>query len=96
MMQIKYAPLPLIHRKYFALCVRCNVVGIDEAQGSLKSIVYVADNCGWLGGGVIVAVLDMISGQSFGRFELMAVAEYVSKVHAICEKCGDLANPHTD
>ncbi|MDD4639059.1 MAG: thymidine kinase, partial [Bacteroidales bacterium] len=42
----------------------------------------------------IVAGLDMdYLGNPFGPVpELMAVAEYVSKVHAICVKCGDLAN----
>jgi len=43
---------------------------------------------------VIVAGLDMdFSGRPFGPIPaLMAVAEYVSKVHAICVRCGNLAN----
>ena len=70
------------------------VVGIDEAQFFDNSLIEVctmpADN----GTRVIVAGLDMdFSGRPFGPIPaLMAVAEYVSKVHAICVRCGNLAN----
>lgn len=71
-----------------------DVVGIDEAQFFDKSIVDVCRQLAGSGVRVIVAGLDMdYQGNPFGPVpELMAVAEYVSKVHAICVKCGDLAN----
>lgn len=70
------------------------VVGIDEAQffdeGIVKVVQQLADN----GTRVVVAGLDMdYSGQPFGPMpEFLAVAEYVTKLHAICVSCGSLAS----
>lgn len=71
-----------------------DVVGIDEAQFFDKSIVDVCRQLAASGVRVIVAGLDMdYLGKPFGPMpDLMAVAEYVTKVHAICVKCGDLAH----
>lgn len=70
------------------------VVGIDEAQFFDNSLIEVCAMLADNGTRVIVAGLDMdFSGRPFGPIPaLMAVAEYVSKVHAICVRCGNLAN----
>lgn len=70
------------------------VVGIDEAQFFDSSLVDVCTTLADAGTRVIVAGLDMdFAGKPFGPMPaLMAVAEYVSKVHAICVRCGNLAN----
>ena len=71
-----------------------DVVGIDEAQFFDKSIVDVCQQLAASGIRVIVAGLDMdYLGKPFGPMpDLMAVAEYVTKVHAICVRCGNLAH----
>lgn len=71
-----------------------DVVGIDEAQFFDDTIVEVAQNLADRGVRVIIAGLDTdFSGKPFGPMPaLMAVAEDVQKVHAICVKCGSLAN----
>ena len=71
-----------------------DVVGIDEAQFFDEGIVDVCRKLADSGIRVIVAGLDMdYMGQPFGPMPaLMATAEYVTKVHAICVRCGDLAN----
>ncbi len=70
------------------------VVGIDEAQFFDDSLVDVCIRLADRGVRVIVAGLDMdYAGKPFGPMPtLMAVAEDVSKVHAICVKCGALAS----
>lgn len=77
-----------------ALAGNCDVVGIDEAQFFDKDIVDVCNALATQGQRVIVAGLDMdFAGQPFGCMpQLMGVAEYVTKVHAICVVCGDIAN----
>ena len=72
----------------------CDVVGIDEAQFFDDGIVEVANELANQGKRVIVAGLDMdFKGRPFGPMPfLMATAEYVTKVHAICRKTGNLAN----
>jgi thymidine kinase len=69
------------------------VVAIDEAQFFDDGLVYVVENLASKGVRVIIAGLDMdYMGKPFGPMpKLMAVAEYVTKVHAICVTCGDLA-----
>ena len=69
------------------------VVGVDEAQFFGDSLVEVCQTLANRGIRVIVAGLDMdYLGQPFGPMpRLMAVAEDVQKVHAICVKCGALA-----
>jgi thymidine kinase len=71
----------------------CDVVGIDEVQFFDDRIVSVVTQLANQGKRVIMAGLDMdFEGHPFEPMpKLMAVAEYVSKVHAICMKCGDLA-----
>lgn len=70
------------------------VVGIDEAQFFDDSLIEVCTKLSDTGTRVIVAGLDMdFQGRPFGPMPaLMAVAEYVSKVHAICVRCGNLAH----
>jgi thymidine kinase len=71
-----------------------DVVGIDEAQFFDDGIVDVCRQLADSGIRVIVAGLDMdYMGVPFGPMPaLMATAEYVTKVHAICVRCGDLAH----
>jgi len=70
------------------------VVAIDEAQFFDAGIVDVARRLANDGIRVIVAGLDMdFTGKPFGPIpDLLANAEFVTKVHAICQKCGSLAN----
>ncbi|RZN83853.1 MAG: thymidine kinase [Winogradskyella sp.] len=71
----------------------CDVVGIDEAQFFDGEIVSVCNDLANKGIRVIVAGLDMdFKGNPFGPMpNLMATAEYVTKVHAVCTKTGNLA-----
>lgn len=71
-----------------------DVIGIDEAQFFDDGIVEVCNELANRGSRVIVAGLDMdYTGKPFGPMpNLMATAEYVTKVHAICVKTGNLAN----
>lgn len=75
------------------LCGDVDVVGIDEAQFFDLGLVDVCNQLANQGVRVIVAGLDMdYKGNPFGPIpSLMATAEYVTKVHAICVKCGNLA-----
>jgi len=70
-----------------------DVVGIDEAQFFDDGLSSVCNQLADAGCRVIVAGLDMdFQGNPFGPIpKLMAVAEYVTKVHAICMECGSLA-----
>ena len=70
------------------------VVGIDEVQFFDENIVDVCQQLANRGVRVICSGLDMdYLGNPFGPMpKLMAVAEYVTKVHAICVKCGNLAH----
>ena len=72
----------------------CDVVGIDEAQFFDDGIVEVANQLANNGIRVVIAGLDMdFLGRPFGPMPfLMATAEYVTKVHAICKTTGNLAN----
>ncbi len=72
----------------------CEVVGIDEAQFFDDEIVTVANKLASQGMRVIVAGLDMdFKGRPFKPMDsLMAMAEYITKVHAICMKCGNVAS----
>ncbi|MDX5339605.1 MAG: thymidine kinase [Cyclobacteriaceae bacterium] len=71
----------------------CDVVGIDEAQFFDLDLAEVVQKLANHGKRVILAGLDMdFEGKPFEPMpQLMAIAEYVTKVHAICMKCGDLA-----
>ncbi|GAB1453901.1 thymidine kinase [Draconibacterium sp.] len=70
-----------------------DVIGIDEAQFFDKGLVEVVTKLANMGIRVIVAGLDMdFKGEPFGPIpDLMAVADHVTKVHAICVKCGNIA-----
>ena len=69
------------------------VVGIDEAQFFDDTIVDVCNKLADSGIRVVVAGLDMdFKGNPFGPMPaLLAIAEYITKVHAICMRCGNLA-----
>ncbi|MCC6252079.1 MAG: thymidine kinase [Bacteroidia bacterium] len=71
-----------------------DVVGIDEAQFFDMEIVEVCNQLANRGIRVIAAGLDMdYLGKPFGPMpSLMSIAEYVTKVHAVCVMCGSLAN----
>jgi thymidine kinase len=71
-----------------------DVIGIDEAQFFDLGLVDVCNELANQGYRVIVAGLDMdYLGKPFGPIPgLLAIAEYVTKVHAICMSCGNLAN----
>ncbi len=72
----------------------CEIVGVDEAQFFDEEIVKVVDQLANQGKRVIVAGLDMdFKGRPFKPMDsLMAIAEYITKVHAICMKCGNVAS----
>jgi thymidine kinase len=76
------------------LAGNCDVVGIDEAQFFDDAIVEVCNSLANSGKRVIVAGLDMdFEGKPFGSMpHLLAVAEFVTKVHAICVQTGELAS----
>ena len=75
------------------LAKEVEVVGIDEAQFFDEGLAEVCQALANRGLRVIVAGLDMdYLGKPFGPLpQLLAVAEYVTKVHAICMNCGNLA-----
>lgn len=75
------------------LSSNCDVVGIDEAQFFDDNIVNVCNELANKGVRVIVAGLDLdYTGTPFGPMPaLCAIADEVTKVHAICVKCGALA-----
>jgi len=79
--------------KILDLASDVQVVGIDEAQFFDEGLVDVCNKLADRGIRVIVAGLDMdYKGRPFGPVPgLMAIAEYITKVHAICQRCGDLA-----
>jgi thymidine kinase len=71
-----------------------DVVGIDEAQFFDAEITNVCEQLALSGKRVIVAGLDMdYTGKPFGQMpNLLAIADYITKLHAICVKCGNIAN----
>jgi thymidine kinase len=71
-----------------------DVIGIDEAQFFDDEIANVCDELALRGVRVIVAGLDMdYTGKPFGQMPfLLAKADYITKLHAICVKCGNIAN----
>jgi thymidine kinase len=80
-------------RNILLLANDVEVVGIDEAQFFDDGLVQVCNQLANRGIRVIVAGLDMdFRGNPFGPVpKLLATAEYVTKVHAVCVRCGDLA-----
>jgi thymidine kinase len=91
--QIRSTPVPAA-ANIPILADNCDVVGIDEAQFFDDEIVKVCNDLANRGVRVIVAGLDMdYKGNPFGPMPaLMATAEYVTKVHAVCTRTGNLAH----
>ena len=71
-----------------------DVIGIDEAQFFDSELPFVCEQLANNGTRVIIAGLDMdFMGKPFGPMPaLLAIADYITKVHAICMNCGDLAS----
>ena len=76
------------------LSAKCDVVGIDEGQFFDQQLVDIATKLANSGKRVIVSGLDMdYLGKPFAPMhDLMGIAEFVTKMHAICMKCGSLAS----
>ena len=91
--EIRSTPVP-VASNIRLLANDVDVVGIDEAQFFDDEIVTVCNDLANQGIRVIVAGLDMdYKGNPFGPMPaLMATAEYVTKVHAVCTRTGNLAN----
>jgi thymidine kinase len=81
-------------KEIIALAEGNDVVGIDEAQFFDNALADVCDELALSGIRVIVAGLDMdYSGKPFGPIpSLLAKADFITKLHAICVKCGQLAS----
>ena len=81
-------------RKILEMAGDVEVIGIDEAQFFDSEIANVCDELAFRGIRVIVAGLDMdYLGNPFGQMPfIMAKADYVTKLHAICMQCGNIAN----
>lgn len=71
-----------------------DIVGIDEAQFFDDEIITVCEKLALQGIRVIVAGLDMdYKGRPFGQMpKLLAIADFITKLHAICVRCGNIAN----
>jgi thymidine kinase len=71
-----------------------DVIGIDEAQFFDDQLPEVCDQLALRGTRVIVAGLDMdYTGKPFGQIpNLLAKADYITKLHAICQRCGNIAS----
>lgn len=81
-------------QKILLLAHGMDVIGIDEAQFFDDELPNVCDELAYRGMRVIVAGLDMdFTGKPFGQMPfIMAKADYVTKLHAICVVCGNIAN----
>ncbi|MEP7165892.1 MAG: thymidine kinase [Ferruginibacter sp.] len=81
-------------QRILLLAQNVDVVGIDEAQFFDPEIANVCEQLALKGIRVIVAGLDMdYLGNPFGQMpNLLAKADYITKLHAICMKCGNIAN----
>jgi thymidine kinase len=90
--EIMSTPVPT-SENILLLATDVDVVGIDEAQFFDNELPYVCNQLADRGVRVIVAGLDLdYTGKPFGPIpNLLATAEYVTKVHAICMQCGNLA-----
>jgi thymidine kinase len=86
---------PIDHsQKILLMAQDVDVIGIDEAQFFDDQLPGVCDELAYRGIRVIVAGLDMdFTGKPFGQMPfLLAKADYVTKLHAICVQCGQIAN----
>ncbi len=81
-------------QKILLMAQGADVIGIDEAQFFDDGLPEVCDQLAFRGIRVIVAGLDMdYSGKPFGQMPfILAKADYVTKLHAICVICGNIAN----
>ncbi|HSR39248.1 MAG TPA: thymidine kinase [Phnomibacter sp.] len=81
-------------QKILLLANDVDVIGIDEAQFFDDQIVHVCQELANRGTRVIVAGLDMdYMGQPFGQMPfLLSIADYITKLHAICVECGTIAS----
>jgi thymidine kinase len=91
--QIRSTPVQFAN-DIWLLAGESDVIGIDEAQFFDNNLVTIASQLADRGKRVIVAGLDMdFKGKPFGPMPaLMATAEFVTKVHPICIRCGQLAS----
>jgi thymidine kinase len=86
---------PVTHSENILLMsTSVSVVGIDEAQFLDMELPNVCEKLAQRGTRVIVAGLDMdFEGKPFGPMpQLLSIADYITKVHAICVQCGDIAH----
>jgi len=93
--ETKIASTPLSNSQHILiLAENVEVIGIDEAQFFDMELPAVCEQLAGRGSRIIVAGLDMdFLGKPFGPIPAMlAKAEYITKVHAICAVCGNLAN----
>lgn len=90
--ELKSKPVPS-SANILLMATQAEVVGIDEAQFFDDELPFVCGQLASLGIRVIIAGLDLdYTGKPFGPMpQLMAMAEFVTKVHAICLNCGHLA-----
>lgn len=91
---LRSTPVPASEHILLMVGADVDVVGIDEAQFFDSNLPSVCTELANQGMRVIIAGLDMdFQGRPFGPMPyLMAIAEYVTKVHAICVRTGKLAN----
>lgn len=90
----KIRSTPVSHSENILLLANdTEVIGIDEAQFFDSGLVAVCEKLALNGKRVIIAGLDMdYKGKPFGPIpQLLSVADYITKVHAICMLCGDIA-----
>lgn len=86
---------PVAHSENILLMAEgIEVVGIDEAQFLDLELPNVCEKLAKKGVRVIIAGLDMdFEGKPFGPMpQLLSIADYITKVHAICVKCGEIAH----
>ena len=93
-MKMKSEPIERAEEIFDKLDDRTEVVGIDEAQFFDESVVSICNRLADMGKRVIVAGLDKdYLGKPFDPMpQLLAVAEYITKIQAICVICGNPAN----
>lgn len=86
---------PIAHSENILLLAEgVEVIGVDEAQFMDHELPAVCEKLAQKGCRVIVAGLDMdFEGRPFGPMpNLLAIADYITKVHAICVNCGEIAH----
>ncbi|MBS0000801.1 MAG: thymidine kinase [Cyclobacteriaceae bacterium] len=91
--QIRSTPVQFAN-DILLLAEESEVIGIDEAQFFDDNLVNIANQLADKGKRLIIAGLDMdFQGKPFGPMpQLMAIAEFITKVHPICIRCGQIAS----